>query len=204
MTAGCAPTGMLADYAAGALSQGMSVIVASHLTFCPACRDKAARIEALCGALLAEGESVAPTSRCLREALARVGRPDPSEALPRASELPRPLCKRLRTPVCDLDWRQMTPGLEACWLDGFGADRVGLIRGEPGASVPSQGHSGLEATLVLAGEVRDGGRTLGRGWLELADASVEHAPQVVGSEPCLCLVVLPDGPRRTGPAAGAW
>ena len=67
---------MLADYAAGALSQGMSLLVASHLTFCPACRDKAARLEALGGALLAEGESVAPTSRCLREALARIGRPD--------------------------------------------------------------------------------------------------------------------------------
>ena len=52
MTSGHAPTGMIADYAAGALSEGMSLLVASHLTYCPCCRDKAARLEALGGALL--------------------------------------------------------------------------------------------------------------------------------------------------------
>ena len=87
MTSGHAPTEMIADYAAGALSQGMSLLVASHLTYCPACRDKAARLEALGGALLAEGEAVAPEPRCLKGALARIEAPAETGA-PRSPPTP--------------------------------------------------------------------------------------------------------------------
>ena len=54
MSIGHAPNRLIADYSAGALPPGMSLLVASHLTYCPACRDKVARLEALGGALLAE------------------------------------------------------------------------------------------------------------------------------------------------------
>ena len=60
MSIGHAPNALIADYAAGALPPGMSLLVASHLTYCPACRDKVARLEALGGALLAEASAVAP------------------------------------------------------------------------------------------------------------------------------------------------
>ena len=186
MTSGHAPTGMIADYAAGALSPGMSLLVASHLTSCPCCRDKAARLEALGGALLCEREAVPPGPRCLERALARIEAPPeapaevaaPAEA--RDPPLPRPLCRRL-PPAAELDWEELAPGLSACWLDGF-SERIGLIRAGPGMRVAA------EAALVLAGGMRDGARSYGAGDLVLAADALEAA----GDAPCLCLVMAPD------------
>ena len=201
MTSGHAPNGMIADYAAGALSQGMSLLVASHLTYCPACRDKAARLEALGGALLAEGEAVAPEPRCLKGALARIEAPAAAGAAagePAATPLPRPLCQRLGEPLCDLRWRAGScRASRPAGSRGSSAERVGLMRARPGVRIEPHGHAGLEGTLVLAGAMRDRARTFRRGELALADESVEHAPEAVGGETCLCLVV------QTGPAPAA-
>ena len=81
------------------------------------------------------------------------------------------------------------PGLSACWLEGFLSERVGLMRARPGVRIEPHGHAGLEGTLVLAGAMRDRERTYRCGELALADESVEHAPEAVGRETCLCLVV---------------
>ena len=75
MTSGHAPTAMLARYAAGTLPPGLRLLVASHLAFCACCRDKADRLVALGGALLAEADPVAPTASCLAKALARIAAP---------------------------------------------------------------------------------------------------------------------------------
>ena len=200
MTSGHAPNGMIADYAAGALSQGMSLLVASHLTYCPACRDKAARLEALGGALLAESEAVAPEPRCLKGALARIEAPcgpDAAAGEPAAAPLPRPLCQRLGKPLRELRWSRIMPGLSAVWLRGFRGERVGLMRASPGVRIEAHRHSGPEGTLVLAAAMRDRERTFRCGELALADESVEYAPEAVGGEPCLCLLV------QTGPVPAA-
>ena len=55
---------------------------------------------------------------------------------------------------------------------------------------------------MLAGRLRDGAGTYRCGDLALADAGVEHEPEAVGGEPCLCLVVLPAGTRLTGALGG--
>jgi putative transcriptional regulator len=184
MTSGHAPTGMLADYAAGALSEGMSLIVASHLTFCPCCRDKLARIEALGGALLCAAPAVPPNPSCLERALALIEAPceAASGGEPRDPPLPRPLC-RLLPPWPDVRWQPVRPGLSASWLDGFSPERVALTRADPGA--PAAPHAPA-ATLLLAGRLRDGAHTLAPGDLALADP-----PEAAGEAPSLSLVVLP-------------
>ena len=193
MTTGHAPTELVADYAAGKLSPGMTLLIASHLTWCPACRDKAARLEALCGALLADAEAVDPAPRCLRGALARIDAPEAPERAARDADaaLPRPLCRRLTVPLCDLRWRPVLPGLSSCALDGFEGERVGLMRGRPGVCMRASGPSGGAGTLVLAGQLRDGARTYDRGDLALPGKDPRCRPEVVGHESCLCLVVQP-------------
>ena len=51
----------LVSYSAGALSQGMALVVASHLSVCPQCRQRAELNDAVGGALLEslESESIA-------------------------------------------------------------------------------------------------------------------------------------------------
>jgi putative transcriptional regulator len=189
MTSAHPPPTMIADYAAGRLSRGMTLAVAGHLSLCGCCRDRAARLTTLCGALFATcAEPVAPSPRCLEAALARLDRPPSPRPAPPPS-LPAPLCHCLADPPRSLAWRSAGPGLSRCRLEGFPAEEVGLVRAEPGTRVPAHGHAGPEATLVLEGGLRDGGHTYRRGDIAFCDETVEHSPEVAGSEACLYLVV---------------
>jgi putative transcriptional regulator len=182
------PPTMLADYAAGTLSRGMTLAVAAHLGLCPGCRDRAARLASLCGALFAScAEPVAPSKRCLEAALERL-EGEVARSPAREAALPAPLCHCLAPPRA-LAWRVVGPGLSRCRLEGFPAEEVGLVRAEPGTRVPAHGHAGPEATLVLEGGLLDDGRTYRRGDIAFCDETVEHSPEVVGTEPCLYLVV---------------
>ena len=103
-----APTELIADYAAGALSPGMSLLVASHLSYCACCGAKAAALEAVGGALLAAAEPVAPSPRCLAKALARIGVPEMCERRRAAREEPLPPLLRMR-----IDQPGLRPALAA-------------------------------------------------------------------------------------------
>lgn len=188
-----APTELIADYAAGTLSPGMSLLVASHLAYCRCCRAKAAALEAIGGALLAATEPVAPSPRCLAKALARLDLPEMCDRPWAAREAPLPALLRLRIghPVCDLRWRAVLPGLAEFPLDGFVREVVGLMRAQPGTPMQAPTHCGRESRLVLAGNVRAGSRTYARGDLVLPAANRERCPEAVGGESCLCLVVQP-------------
>jgi hypothetical protein len=52
-------------------------------------------------------------------------------------------------------------------------------------------HCGRESRLVLAGEIRDYGRTFHRGDLVVARSGRACTPEAAGREPCVCLVVQP-------------
>ncbi|WP_332308091.1 zf-HC2 domain-containing protein, partial [Elstera litoralis] len=46
------PESLLIDYAAGTLPEAISLLVATHLTYCPTCRKEMAALEAVGGAML--------------------------------------------------------------------------------------------------------------------------------------------------------
>lgn len=202
---------LLTAYADGSLSEGLSLLVASHLTFCPACRRRVGRLEALGGALLRDGASVAPSPSCLAGALARTAGAEapplaaeepPVPAPLAASPLPAPLRARLGLAAEDICWRCLLPGLTEHCLTGFEGEEVRLIRAVPGTRILQHTHVGFEATLILSGRMRDGDRVFVRGDLALADATDDHRPQIEGPEPCLCLMALTgtDPVHRSGRA----
>jgi len=208
MTTAHASAEILTAYADGSMSDGMSLLVASHLTFCPECRDRVARLEALGGAVLAEGEEVAPSVDCLAGAIARIDAAvtlaaEAAAPVDPGSPLPSPLRDRMGCGLADIRWRFLLPGLAEHRLDGFGGDQVSLIRARPGVRILQHTHVGDEATLILAGRMRDGDRMFARGDVSLAGAADDHHPQIVGSETCLCLVVLSGPMRFTGPVGRA-
>lgn len=196
---------LLAAYADGSLSDGMSLLVASHLTFCPPCRKAVARLEALGGALLAEAEPVAPVAASLAATLARLDHEEPELSVPAAGDavLPAPLRARVGVGVGEIRWRFLLPGLSECKLEGFADEDVGLIRARPGVRIMAHTHSGNEATLVLSGQLRDADRVFGRGDVAMADHHDDHRPEIVGSEVCICLAVLSGRMRFTGPLGRA-
>lgn len=210
MTTANASIDLLAAYADGSLSEGMSLLVASHLTYSAMSRRRVARFEAIGGALLSEAEAVPPSVNCLAGALDRIrsdaGEPDPTDK-PRAesqtSILPAPLRQRIGVDAGDIRWRFLLPGLSEYRLDGFNGEEVSLLSARPGVRILQHTHVGEEATLVLSGQLRDGDRVFGAGELALADATDEHHPEIIGSEVCICLVVLSGRMRFTGPVGRA-
>lgn len=194
----------LIAYADGSLPSGLSVLVASHLTYCPACRARVARFETVGGALLAE-EAVAGVAAPDRGAVfARIDAlPEPRQAAAPAVAagggiFPAPLRAILGGDAESIRWRFLLPGLSEHRIAGFEGEDVSLLRARPGTKILAHTHEGEESTLVLAGMLRDGGRIYRAGDVAEADASHDHRPEIVGDETCICLVVLSGRMRFTG------
>ncbi len=205
-TAGAYPD-LLAAYAAGTLSEGMRLLMASHFSISPMTRAKIRQIEAIGGALLSEAQAVETGASCLEGALSRIdgpeGQPVRPTILPVDEILPPPLVAALGAGSADIRWRFLLPGLSEHRLEGFPGEEVSLLRAKPGVRILQHTHAGDEATLVLSGRLKDGGAVFARGDVALADHTDDHHPEVVGSDVCVCLVVLSGAMRFTGPVGRA-
>lgn len=186
---------MLLAYAAGNLGEAASVLVASHLSMCPACRKGVLTAEAVGGALLDEiaPEPVSAGSlTAILEKLDAPANPAPAKPKPMASSLlPRPLLDYMSGGMETLRWGWVQPGVKFAELliDDTGA-RMGLMRSQPGASITPHGHSGEEITLVLSGGYRDAGVGFVRGDVQSVDESTTHELVTDQDGECLSLVMV--------------
>ena len=191
---------LVAQYAAGELGHGMSVLMASFLTLSPAARQQLDTLQELNGVLLEEAEAVAMPESALDALLARLDDDAADEAEVQArdinGDLPAPLRGILDKPIEDEKWRFAYPGVRQVKLAvGDQGETVKLLKIKPGKASPRHTHSGIEATLVLRGAFRDGNRLYERGELALADQHIQHRPRAEGDTDCICLAVT-DGALR--------
>lgn len=193
---------MLAAYAAGTSSEGMALLVAAHLTYCPACRSRVAAMEALSASDFADVEPADLDEAALTATLARLDSPDAAAPAPLPAVanplLPRPILAVLGTGCDSIRWRFRMPGVSEFPLDLGGQERVSLLRVRPGAGVPSHTHTATEVTLVLQGVLCDREARFGRGAVAIATPDDDHHPHAGEGEDCLCLTVLDGGLRFTG------
>lgn len=196
----------LADYARGAMPEGMSLLVAAHLTYCPACRKEVERFELIGSSLMGDSSSKDELSMpSLDAAMAMIdsaASDTPVEDDP-GTPLPMPVRQAAGQKLDDLDWKFRMPGLHEAVLDGYEGEQVSLMRIRPGTGVWHHTHDGQEATLILQGEMEDQGQVFRRGDVALADHNDDHHPKVIGDEICYCLVVLAGNLRFTGPVGRA-
>ena len=190
---------LVAQYAAGDLGYGMSVLVASYITLSPAARDQYRALEQLNGVLLDEAEQIDVKEDALDAIMARLDEPEPEEqnvSVQENQDLPAALRELLDVSVEDADWRFAYPGVKQVKLPfGDNGETVKLLKIKPGKAAPRHTHKGIEATLVLRGAFRDGNRLYERGQLALADQHIQHRPRAEGIEDCICLAVT-DGALR--------
>ncbi len=73
---------LLIDYSGGALCEGASLVVATHLAFCPCCRRLVTDMDAVGGALLEDLEPEPLDPGCLDALLARIDREENTLPLP--------------------------------------------------------------------------------------------------------------------------
>jgi len=181
---------LLLAYAAGGLDAAMSLILATHLTFCAGCRRLVAAQEKIGGALLEEIPPVAVDGDALARVMARLDEPAPPEPLQASNDnTPAPLRGMLGHDISQLRWKKMGPDLGYVTLYRQGPVAVRLLRGAPGANVGRHSHRGMEYTLVLRGGYTDATGSYGPGDFQVASAELRHNPVADPEEDCINLTV---------------
>ncbi|ABD05198.1 anti-sigm factor, ChrR [Rhodopseudomonas palustris HaA2] len=194
---------LLLSYAAGTLDEASSLLVATHLALCPACRARAAAADDLGGALL-DALPAAELSPGLHDAvLARLraeplAAPAPATPLRPRSEIviPEPLRSYLGGDFETLRWTKLAPRVHQIAIDLPNCrPRARLLRFQAGTRVPAHSHAGRELTLVLSGSLCDRDAVLARGDVAETDEHTEHQPHAGPGDDCICLAVT-DAPLR--------
>ncbi|MFN4282238.1 MAG: ChrR family anti-sigma-E factor [Alphaproteobacteria bacterium] len=204
----------LLDYAAGAASEAASVMIASHLALCPACRAEVARLEALGGAMLEDLPPTPMAAADLDGLLARLDALDaePAVAAPRAAVpapsilIPRPL----RDYLADMDvggdlaalpWRKLGGGVDEIAIPQAtsAGERLRLLRIKAGSAVPRHTHHGNEMVMVLTGGFTDASGHYQRGDVGVSDRDIDHTPVADRDTDCVCLSFTDAPLLFTGP-----
>lgn len=196
------PDDMLADYACGSATPGVSLLVAAHLSQAPESARRVQAFEAIGGALLLDEPATDMADTALADVLARLDdSPDavsPPQRKYQTGPMPQAVVDALGVDFDDIPWKFRLPGVSVCDLEGYGDEKVSLLRAKPGASVPQHTHDGIEMTLVMQGILMDEGVEYHRGDLAINDETDDHRPRILGDEICYCLIVQRGNLRFTG------
>jgi putative transcriptional regulator len=199
----------LIAYAAGTQTAAVEVLMASHLTLCPACRVHVGELEDIGGAMLDVLAPEAPDAQMLDRLMTMLDddgpagtivtedrSSDPAEAVTDGLLLPRPLRRHIGADINRLDWRVAVRGVERAPLTiDNGSGHSYLLRAQPGCFVPPHRHTGSELVLVLDGAYSDAYGHYERGDFTMLASDMEHRPLADPDGVCLCLIVA-DGPIR--------
>ncbi|NIM41456.1 MAG: transcriptional regulator [Hydrogenophaga sp.] len=194
--------GLLLSLATGQLAAGMRRVLHSHLELCPACRERAAALDALGGLLLDDAAPAELHEDALSRTLARIDAQAAAPARPIATSAPPPMPAGARWPRalahCEATpWRWIGPGMR--WsrvsLPEDPEANVFLLRIAAGKYLPRHTHKGTEFTQVLHGRFHDGRALFGPGDFDAADGEILHQPVVQDGSECICLASL-DAPLR--------
>ncbi len=191
----------LMSYAAGNLPESMTLVIAAHLSMCPACRNKLTVLEDIGGMKLEQAPAQAMAPDALDMVLAQLG---PQEERPirvskpvAPSDIPQPLRSYLPERLSDIPWKTMAPGIKTFTLPGVRTQTgtLRLLKIAPGVTIPEHTHGGMELTLVLRGSFSD---EIGRftcGDIADLDEETNHQPIADTDEDCICLIAT-DAPLR--------
>ena len=193
----------LLSYAAGALPESFSLVLAAHLEQCERCRQRLLEAEDVGGALLDGVDAMPVADNSIDSVWAAIesGEPEsahePQTAVP---GLPSVLGRYLPDGLGSIRWRTVAPGIRQFILkdveSGHGTAR--LLSIAPGTTIPHHTHGGSELTLIIKGSFADEIGRFSAGDLADLDDSVHHQPVADTAEPCICLIATDERLRFTG------
>jgi putative transcriptional regulator len=202
----------LLDFAAGRLSEALSVAAASHLAWCRECRRATESAAKMCEGPQDASRAAPPpdlTRRGQTALKARRRRPATEIAASDSSDfgLPPPLALRLDgRGLGDLVWRKLLPGVAVRELElpPGAAGQLRLVRLSPGKALPEHGHGSCELSLVLRGAYRDQHGRYTIGDIADLDGSAVHRPVAEDTGYCICLVATETPARYRSGFARLW
>jgi putative transcriptional regulator len=183
---------LLLAYASGAADEAVSLIVATHMTYCAICLAQAAKLEVIGGALLQDLQPAPLAAGALDKVMARLDQVTPYERPRRAASrdsTPDVLRPYIGGDLSQVRWRHMGPRLSYAPLFRRGGVSARLLRGVPGTDSGPHTHSGLEYTVVLRGGFTDVTGNYGPGDLQVMDDGMSHNVVVDPGEDCINLAV---------------
>lgn len=191
------------DCASGAAALPFELLIATHLSMCPLCRQEMASLEGIGGALLREIAPEPVDGDSLAAVLKRLDEPCPPSPPASSGErgdpaLPAPLAGLVGGMIAELPWKRRSGIRELELLAEEKEYRTRLYMIDAGAAVPAHTHGGTEMTLVLKGAFHDQHGHYGVGDVAEADDQVDHSPIADEKEDCLCLAVTNAPLRLTG------
>lgn len=195
---------LMARYVAGTLPLPARVLVESHLEMRPSARALVADLEAMAGAVLADGEAAGLSDReAMLDNIFSSPAPDDPEirfARPTRAEKTMPAALRdfIGFDLESVPWRTRMPGFREYRAGEVEGCEVNLYWIRPGRAVPAHTHHGCELTLVLRGAFSDGMSRYGSGDIAVADDDIDHRPVAEPGDPCICFAVTDAPLRLTG------
>ena len=197
---------LLLDYATGALSRPLEILVETHL----AMNEKSSRsmrmLMQLGGILLEDSEPVSLSEGALQNVMAQVGQFDKetdemfSKVSAHTEWLPHPISSFVPEPNCKQSWRRAGIGIVETDVDlGEAHGKAKIYRIAPGTAVPIHSHTGAEVTLVLTGGFTDETGSYGPGDIAIQEAGSEHQPVADDDGECVVLAVNEGDIKLTGP-----
>jgi putative transcriptional regulator len=182
---------LLLSYALGASSEPVSLLIATHLSFCATCRASVRDMEATGGAMLSDVKPAALNPRALQAVLFRLDGnvPDLAEPPRPSGDVPLTLRAYVGNEFSQVRWVAVAPGLAHAPLLTRGGTRARLIRAKPGATVSTHSHRGEEWTLVLTGSYRDETGVYRPGDVQSTTPEIVHRPVADVGPVCINLAV---------------
>ena len=212
------PETLLFDYAAGAASPAIGLLIAAHLSMSKDSRALLATMESVGGALLEDledeplervsaadvlaiadrGEDDAPLNS--EPALERSGPRTSSPSTFVKDALPEPLQAAESEIGGDRRWRWLGFGVAATKLAvSTEQERAHLLWAKGGTGIVTHRHVGREVVLVLKGAFWDDGVRYGPGDIAVSEDGTIHNPRIDNDEDCVCLAVTEAPVHFTGP-----
>ena len=194
----------LAEFAAGTLDEGRSLVVASHLAMCGECRAYVSALEEAGGQMLVEIEPMAMAPGAAGRALSVIDREVSAPRAQGRNQSVKPVWQPEQKTLLGYElgpWRWVAPGLRHRVVkvpSEDGGTRVFMLKAAPGLKIPEHSHTGTELTCVLSGAfIHEGGR-FAAGDCDDADHDDGHSPVIDGDEDCICLVAMQGQLRLSG------
>jgi putative transcriptional regulator len=194
---------LLLDYAAGALSQPLEILIETHLAMNPESAKTMQFLMQLGGILLEECEPVSLSEDALDKVMSAIAEdeePLQKTTQPEHNFLPRPISDYIPDLSCTKSWRSAGIGIARHDITFDNSDmRATFYRIQPNRAVPLHSHTGAEITLVVAGGFSDDVGTYGPGDIAVQEAGEVHKPVADADGECIVFAVNEGDIRLAGP-----